>query len=95
MWKMSHLKAMKAKLLEKLIGMKFNVEYLKSTALQMHDYVTHGKSSFESLIDLLENKVCQFCVGVWVLTFFFKIGIWNFGARMFCLDQIQLVYMFT
>ncbi len=49
MWKMSHLKAMKAKLLEKLIGMKFNVEYLKSTALKMHDYVTHGECKFQVL----------------------------------------------
>lgn len=49
MWKMSHLKATKAKLLKKLIGMKFNVEYLKSTALEMHDYVTHGKCKFQVL----------------------------------------------
>jgi hypothetical protein len=34
MLKMSHLEAMKAKLSKRLIGMKFNVEYLKSIALE-------------------------------------------------------------
>jgi hypothetical protein len=49
MLKMSHLEAVKAKLSKKLIGMKFNVEYLKSTALEMHDYVTHGECAFQVL----------------------------------------------
>ncbi len=46
--------------------MKFNVEYLKSIALEAHDYVTHGECGFQVLdreVDLLENKVCQFCIG--------------------------------
>jgi len=65
MLKMSHLEVVKAKFSEKLIGMKFNVEYLKSTTLKLHDYVTHGECEFQVLdheIDLLENKVCQFCI---------------------------------
>jgi hypothetical protein len=40
MLKMSHLEAILSK---KLIGMKFNVEYLKSKTLEVHDYVTHGE----------------------------------------------------
>jgi hypothetical protein len=35
----SHLEAEKVN----LIGMKFNMQYLKSTTLEVHDYVTHGK----------------------------------------------------
>jgi hypothetical protein len=75
MLKMSHLEAVKAKLSKNLIGMKFNMEYLKSTTLEVHDYVTHGECKFQVLhheIDLLENKVCQFCMGCACLTFFFK-----------------------
>jgi len=66
MLKMSHLEVVKAKLSKNLIGMKFNMEYLKSTTLEEHDYVTHGECGFQVLdreVDLLENKVCQFCIG--------------------------------
>jgi hypothetical protein len=43
MLKVSHSETKKAKLLEKLIGMKFNVEYIKLAASEAQDYVTHGK----------------------------------------------------
>ncbi len=38
----------------------------KISSIRMHDYVMHGKCKLQVLdheIDLLENKVCQFCVG--------------------------------
>jgi hypothetical protein len=62
MLKVSHLEAKKVN----MIGMKFNMQYLKSTALEVHDYVTHGKCELQVLdceINLSENKVFQFCVG--------------------------------
>ncbi len=83
MLKMSHLEAMKTKLSKKLIGMKFNMEYLKSTTLKMHDYVTHGECEFQVLdreVDLLENKFCQFCVGCACFNFLKKnwhLELWN------------------
>ncbi len=64
--KMSHLEAEKSKVLKKLISMKFNVQYLKSIALEVHDYVTHGECELQVLdceIDFLETKICQFRVG--------------------------------
>ncbi len=66
MLKVSHLEVEKAKLSRKLIGVRFNVEYLKSIALKTEHYVLHGKCKLQVLdheIIFLEKKICQFCVG--------------------------------
>jgi len=66
MLKVSHLEVEKAKLSRKPIGVRFNVEYLKSIALKTQDYVMHSKCKLQVLdgeINLLEKKICQFCVG--------------------------------
>lgn len=85
MLKVSHFEVEIAKLSKKLIGMKLNVEYLKSTTLKAHDYVMHGKCKLEVLdreIDFLEKKICQFCVGCACFNFCFLI----FGIRTLRLD---------
>jgi hypothetical protein len=95
MLKMSHLEVMKAKLSKKLFGMKFNMEYLKSTTLGMHDYVTHGECAFKVLdceLDLLENKVCEFCVGC--VCFNFVFFLMAFGALKFKRFILTNVYIF-
>jgi len=90
MLKVSHFEVEITKLSKKLIGMKFNVEYLKSTTLKAHDYVMHGECKLQVLdheIDFLEKKICQFCV--WCVCFnsyFLIFSIWSFGIRTFCLD---------
>jgi hypothetical protein len=57
-----------------MIGMRFNVEYLKLTRLKAHDYVMHGECKLQLLdheIYFLEKKICQFCVGYVCFNFFF------------------------
>lgn len=41
MLKVLHLEAKKAKLFKKLIGLKFNMEYLQSTALEAYDFINN------------------------------------------------------
>jgi hypothetical protein len=41
MLKVLHLEAEKAKLSKKLIGLKFNMEYFKSTTLEAYDFISN------------------------------------------------------
>jgi hypothetical protein len=90
MLKVSHFEVEIAKLSKKLIGMRFNVGYLKSTTLKARDYVMHGECKLQVLdceIDFLEKKICQFCVGCACINSCFLIfGIWSFGIWTFHLD---------
>jgi hypothetical protein len=66
MLKVSHLKGEKAELFEKLIGIKFNMEYLKLVVLETQDSGTNVECKLQVLsceMELLEQKVC----GFWVL----------------------------
>ncbi len=62
MLKVLHLEAEKAKLSKKLIGLKFNMEYFKSTTLEAYDFISNCEWKFQALnheVHLLVQKVCQ------------------------------------
>jgi hypothetical protein len=80
MLKVSHLKGEKAKLFKKLIGIKFNMEYLKSIVLEAQDSVTNVECKLQVLsceMELLEQKVC---------------GFWVLGFHLFLTCQISFYY---
>jgi len=59
MLKVFHLKEEKVKLFERLIGIKYNMEYLKLMALKAQDIITNIECELQVLnhkIDLLEKK---------------------------------------
>jgi hypothetical protein len=65
MLKVSHLKGEKAKLSKKLIGIKFNMEYLKLATLEVQDSVISVECKLQALnhkMKLLEHKVHGFRV---------------------------------
>jgi hypothetical protein len=67
MLKVFHLKEEKVKLFERLIGIKYNMEYLKLMALEAQDIITHvehGLQVSNDKIELLEKKVCEFLLGL-------------------------------
>jgi len=66
MLKLSHLKGEKVELFEKLIGIKFNMEYLKLVVPEAQDSGMNVECKLQILsceMELLEQKVC----GFWVL----------------------------
>ncbi len=67
MLKVFHMKEEKVKFFERLIGIKYNMEYLKLMALQAQDIITnveYGLQVSNDKIELLEKKVFEFLLGL-------------------------------
>jgi hypothetical protein len=67
MLKVFHLKEKKVKLIERSIGIKYNMEYLKLNALEALDIITNVECEFQvsnHKIESLGKKVCDFLLGL-------------------------------
>ncbi len=96
MLKVFHLKEEKVKLFERLIGIKYNMEYLKLMALEAQDIITHvehGLQVSNDKIELLEKKVCEFLLGL-ILAFGVK-SLWFHYWNSFRVSGFAMIRVVT